>query len=272
MSNKSGLTTWLSSDRTFRVVLVSFLLIFVIIIIFLLASMATFTNWSTFWSSIVSRETLFAIRLSVITATIATILGMLIAVPVAYAISQFKFPGKDVVDSLLDLPIILSPVAVGTALLIFFSTPVGGFINNNILRFTFSVPGIVMAQVAVVTALAIRLLKSTFDGIDPRYEQVARTLGCTKSRAFYKISLPLARNGLIAAAILTWARAIGEFGAAVMLAGATPMKTETLPIAIYLAMSTANVGQAIAIIFILIIIALLALFLMRKLTHRGYPL
>jgi molybdate transport system permease protein len=76
----------------------------------------------------------------------------------------------------------------------------------------------------------------------------------------------------MAAAILTWARAVGEFGAAVMLAGATPMKTETLPIAIFLAMSTANVGQAISIIFILIIIALAALFLMRKLTHRGYPL
>ena len=271
MKNKSGLRTWLSSDNAFRLWLVSILLVFIIITIFLLASMATFTSWTTFWSSIISHETLFAIRLSVITASIATILGMLIAVPVAYAMSQFKFPGKDIVDSLLDLPIILSPVAVGTALLIFFSTPVGGFINTHILRFTFSVPGIVAAQVAVVTALAIRLLKSTFDGIDPRYEQVARTLGCTKPRSFYKISLPLARNGLIAAAILTWARAVGEFGAAVMLAGATPLKTETLPIAIFLAMSTANVGQAIAIIFILIIIALLALLLMRKLTHRGYP-
>jgi molybdate transport system permease protein len=262
----------LSSDRTFKLVMVSVLAVVVIFFLVLIVSMASFTNWTTFWGSLVSNETLFAIRLSVTTASISTILGMLIAVPVAYAVSQFTFPGKDIVDSLLDLPIILSPVALGAALLIFFNTPVGGFINNNILRFTFSVPGIVAAQVVVVTALAIRLLKSTFDGIDPRYEQVARTLGCNKPKAFYKITLPLARNGLIAAAILTWARAVGEFGAAVMLAGATPMKTETLPIAIYLAMSTADVGQAIAIIFILIIIALAALLLMRKLTHRSYPI
>jgi len=272
MSKRLSLGKGFSSDRAFKLVMGSILAFVVIFFLVLVVSMASFTHWSTFWSSVVSGETLFAIRLSVITASVSTILGMLIAVPVAYAVSQFTFPGKDIVDSLLDVPIILSPVALGAALLIFFSTPVGGFINHNILRFTFSVPGIVAAQVAVVTALAIRLLKSTFDSIDPRYEQVARTLGCNKPKAFYKITLPLARNGLIAAAILTWARAVGEFGAAVMLAGATPMKTETLPIAIYLAMSTADVDQAIAIIFILIIIALAALLLMRKLTHRSYPI
>ena len=238
----------------------------------LVGSMASFTNWGTFWSSLISDETLFAIRLSVITASISAILGMFIAIPVAYAVSHLRFPGKDIVDSLLDLPIILSPVALGAALLIFFTTPVGSFINNDILRFTFSVPGIVAAQVAVVTALGIRLLKSTFDNIDPRYEQVARTLGCSKPKAFFKITLPMARNGLISAAILIWARAVGEFGAAVMLAGATPMKTETLPISIYLAMSSADVDRAIAIIFILIIIALAAVLTMRRLTHRSYPL
>jgi molybdate transport system permease protein len=262
----------LSSDRAFKLVMGCVLAVIVIFFFILLVSMASFTNWHTFWLSVISGETLFAIRLSVITASISTLIGMLIAVPVAYAVSQYTFPGKDIIDSLLDVPIILSPIAVGAALLIFFGTPVGSFINNNLLRFTFSVPGIVIAQVSIVTALAIRLLKSTFDSIDPRYEQVARTLGCNKPKAFYKITLPLAQNGLIAAGILTWARAVGEFGAAVMLAGATPLKTETLPIAIYLAMSTADVDRAIAIIFILIIIALVALFLMRKLTHKSYPI
>ncbi len=262
----------LPSDKAFRLVMVGILGTVVVFFLVLVVSMASFTHWGTFWASLTSGETLFAIRLSVVTASISTAIGMLVAVPVAYAVSQFSFPGKDIVDSLLDLPIILSPVALGAALLVFFSTPVGGFVNNNILRFTFSVPGIVAAQVTVVTALAVRLLKSTFDAIDPRYEQVARTLGCNKPKAFFKITLPLARSGLIAAAILTWARAVGEFGAAVMLAGATPMKTETLPISIYLAMSTADVDRAIAIIFILIIIALIALLLMRRLTHRSYPL
>ncbi len=264
--------TRFSSDRAFRFVLIGILAAVIIFFLVLVASMAGFTNWGTFWSSLISSETLFAIRLSVVTASVSAIIGMLIAVPVAYAVSQFVFPGKNIVDSLLDLPIILSPVALGAALLIFFNTPVGGFINNNILRFTFSVPGIVAAQVIVVTALAIRLLKSTFDSIDPRYEQVARTLGCSKPKAFFKITLPMARNGLISAVILTWARAVGEFGAAVMLAGATPMKTETLPISIYLAMSSADINRAIATILILILIALVAVLTMRGLTHRSYPL
>jgi molybdate transport system permease protein len=132
------------------------------------------------------------------------------------------------------------------------------------------VPGIIIAQFVVVSALAIRLLKSTFDSIDPRYEQVGRTLGCGKPGAFMKVTLPLAKNGLIAACILTWARAVGEFGATVTLAGATPMKTETLPIAIFLSLASADVEKAIAIIFVLIIIAVIALLFMRKITGRSY--
>jgi len=187
-------------------------------------------------------------------------------------VSQFRFPGKDIIDSLLDLPIVLSPVALGAILLIFFNTPVGGFIDKHIIRFSFAVPGIVLAQVSVITALAIRLLKATFDSINPRYEHVARTLGCSKFKAFISIILPLSRNGLIAAAILTWARAVGEFGATMMLAGATFMKTETMPIAIMLSLGSADVNKAIALIFILIIIAMLALISMRKIMHWSYHL
>src|SRR4030042_176999 len=90
-----------------------------------------------------------------------------------------------------------SPVALGAALLVFFNTPLGSAIDDNILKFVFSVPGIVLAQITVISALAIRLLKSTFDNIDPRYEQVARTLGCSKPEAFYRVTLPMARDGLI---------------------------------------------------------------------------
>jgi molybdate transport system permease protein len=122
----------------------------------------------------------------------------------------------------------------------------------------------------VVCALAIRLLKSSFDSIDQRYEQVSRTLGCSKFEAFFRVTLPLAKNGLIAAAVLTWARAMGEFGATVTLAGATPMKTETLPVAIFLSMANADIGKAIAVIFILVVIAGVALLLLRKITGRRH--
>ena len=138
------------------------------------------------------------------------------------------------------------------------------------IKFVFAVPGIVLAQITVISALAIRLLKSTFDSIDPRYEQVGRTLGYSKPEVFFKITLPLARDGLIAAGILTWARAIGEFGATVTLAGATPMKTETLPVAIFLSLASADIEKAIAVIFVLVIIAVVALVAMRKIIGKRY--
>jgi molybdate transport system permease protein len=134
------------------------------------------------------------------------------------------------------------------------------------------VPGIILAQFTVTSALAIRLLKSTFDGIDIRYEQVGRTLGCNKPQAFFRIIVPLARDGLIAGGILTWARAIGEYGASVTLAGAMAMKTETLPIAISLSLLNADIEKAIAIIFILVIIAVISLLTLRKITKKSYRL
>ena len=111
--------------------------------------------------------------------------------------------------------------------------------------------------------------KTDTDGSEPR-RAGHRTLGCSKPEAFLKVTLPLARNGVIAAGILTWARAVGEFGATITLVGATAMKTETLPIAIFLSLASADVEKAIAVVFILVIIAVAALFTVRKLTGRKY--
>jgi len=259
-------------ERAFRGATISALVLLGLFFTGIVISMLAYTEWDTFLAALISEEILFAIRLSVITATISAIISILIAIPVAYAISRASFPGKDIVDSLLDLPIVISPVALGAALLVFFNTPLGAAIDDNVIKFVFSVPGIVLAQITVISALAIRLLKSTFDSIDPRYEQVARTLGCSKPEAFFRVSLPLARDGLIAATILTWARAVGEFGATVTLAGATAMKTETLPTAIFLSLATADVGKAIAVIFVLVIIAVAALLVIRKIIGRRYQL
>jgi molybdate transport system permease protein len=257
-------------DRAFRAATLSALVLLTLFFIAIIVSLLTYTDWKTIGSSFLSPDTLFAIKLSLATASITTILAIAIAIPVAYAISQNEFFGKNLVDSLLDLPIVVSPIAIGAALLVFFNTPLGSTINNNVLRFVFSVPGIVLAQFTIVSALAIRLLKSTFDNIDVRYEQVARTLGCSKTEAFFRVVIPLARNGLIASGILTWARAVGEFGATVTLAGATAMRTETLPISIFLNLSSANIEQAVALIVILVIISLAALLLVRLITGRRY--
>ena len=261
-----------AGDRVFRGATISALAVLTIFFVGIIVSLLTYTNWGDFLSAIKSQEILFAVGLSLTTATISTIISIVIAIPVAYAISKNDFWGKSFIDSLLDLPIVVSPIAIGAALLVFFSTSLGSAINDHIIAFVFTVSGIVLAQFTVVVALAVRLLKSTFDGIDIRYEQVGRTLGCSKPEAFFRIIVPLAKNGIIAACILTWARAVGEFGASVTLAGAMAMKTETLPIAISLNLASADIEKAIAIIFILIIIAIIALLAIRKITGKKFAL
>ena len=262
----------LKGERVFKATTMGALVLLMVFFVGIVVSMLSYTDWNTFLSALLSPEILFAIRLSLATATVATIISMLIAIPVAYTISQRQFPGKDIVDSMLDLPIVISPIALGAILLVFFNTPIGAGVNDHALRFVFAVPGIILAQIVVISALAIRLLKSTFDSIDPRYEQVGRTLGYSKPEVFVKVTLPLAKDGLIASGILTWARAVGEFGATVTLAGATAMKTETLPIAIFLSLASADIEKAIAVIFVLIIIALVALVAMSKIIGRRYPI
>jgi molybdate transport system permease protein len=260
-----------SGERVFRGATTSALVLLTIFFVGIIVSLLTYTNLKTFWSALLSEEIIFAIKLSLLTATAATIISVIIAVPAAYAISRAQFWGKDIVDSMLDLPIVISPIALGAALLVFFNTPIGDAINDRV-QFVFAVPGIILAQITVVSALAIRLLKSTFDSIDPRYEQVGRTLGCSKLEAFFRVILPLSKDGLVASSILTWARATGEFGATVTLVGATTMKTETLPIAIFLSLASADVEKAVAVIFILVIIAIVALLVIRKLIGRRYTI
>jgi molybdate transport system permease protein len=241
-------------------------------LILLIYSLTTIVDWEILLETVRSKEILYSIRLTLITATLSTFFAVIFAIPASYAVSRMQFFGKSIVDTILDLPIVLSPIALGAALLIFFNTPLGSGVESRSIRFVFEVPGIVLAQFVVVTALAVRLMKTTYDGISPRYETVARTLGCNRWQAFFKITLPLAKNGLISSAILAWARAVGEFGATVTLAGATRMKTETLPVAIYLSLSSADVERAVAVILVLITISLVTLVFLRKVGERNFPL
>ena len=149
-------------------------------------------------------------------------------------------------------------------LLIFFNTPLGKQFDKLFGPFVFEVKGIILAQFFVVVGLSIRLLRSTFDGIDMEYENLARTLGYGKIRVFLRVLLPMASKGIISAFLLIWGRSIGEFGATVTLAGATTMKTETIPVAIYLSFESADITSALIYITILVTMSLAILFLMRS--------
>ncbi|NOZ22512.1 MAG: ABC transporter permease [Planctomycetes bacterium] len=218
------------------------------------------TEASSYTTVFSSPRALAAIRLSLLCATVSACLGLLFAVPVAHLLARREFPGKIVIDTLLDVPIVLSPVALGTALLLTLNSTCGKVIGDY---FTFAVPGIVLAQFTVVVALGIRTLKAVFEEIPPRYEQVARFLGHDYWGSFFRVTLPMARSGIIASFVLMWARAIGEFGATITLAGAVSGKTETIPSAIYLGLAEVNLQETLVYVLLLVFVALTALMLAR---------
>jgi molybdate transport system permease protein len=235
----------------------------------LILSLFYFVGGKGFWEALSHPNTLFSIRLSLIAATIATFFAVLIGLPSAYALSRFKFVGKGILDTFLEIPMIISPIALGAAFLVFFNTPLGELIQTKGIFFVFEVPGIILAQFATIAGLTTRLMKASLDEISPRYEAVARSLGSSAWQTFYRVTLPLSFRGLLASVILSWAKAFGEFGATVTLAGAMPGKTETMPIAIFTALASANINKAIVLILILVVFGLLILYSVR-LTGKRY--
>jgi molybdate transport system permease protein len=235
----------------------------------LVLSLAWFFSGSALRDTLLSERTLFSVRLSLMTATLAASLALALAIPAAYALSRYRFPGRELADTVLEFPIIVSPAALGAMLLIFFNNPLGEWIQENAVRFVFSFAGIVLAQFVTVLGVAVRLLKASFDEVPVELETVARALGAKPRYAFATVTLPLARRGLIAAFILAWAKALGEFGATIMVAGTMAMRTETLPIAIYLRLASADIEGTVAMILLLVAIGLTALYATRKMLGKA---
>jgi molybdate transport system permease protein len=252
-------------ESNFKIITILVSLILSIFIIALLIGIVSHTTPKALMESLLSPEIRFAIRLSIVTSVITTILCIIVSIPSSYALARYNFWGKNLINTILDMPLALPPLVAGVGLLILFgTTSFGKGLSNIGIKFVFTPQGIVLAQFFVNMPFMFRVLRSTFQGINPRYEYVAKTLGCSDAGAFWRVTLPMARNGLIAGAIITWCRGIGEFGAALMIAGATRMQTETLPISLYLNMSCGELPLAIAAATILIIISVVSLFIFEK--------
>lgn len=245
---------------------------FVVFILYigLILSLLYFWDGALFLKTLCSERTLFSIKISILTATTVTILSLAFAVPSAYALSRLDFVGKHLIDTLLELPMVVSPAALGAMLLIFFNNPVGVWIQNSSMQFVFTISGIILAQFVTTVGIATRLVKAAMDEIPYRYEDVARSLGASPLEAFFTITLPLSKNGILAASALTWAKAIGEFGATITIGGSMAMKTETLPVAIFMRLSNADIEGTVALIFVLTGIGLSMLSGVRLLTKLGH--
>ncbi|MCG8653841.1 MAG: ABC transporter permease, partial [Pirellulales bacterium] len=191
---------------------------FVLLIVLLLAADFAYTSLDEFTSALRKPEIQAAFRLTLLSCTIAAILSIWVATPLGYLLSRYRFPGRWIIDTLVDIPIVLPPLVLGLSLLILFHLKIGDWNLDRWLsdtvgfQVTFRWPAVVLAQFSVSCAFAIRTMRVTFDQMDPRAEDVARTLGCTRGQAFMTIAIPQAWRGMIAAITIAWARALGEFG------------------------------------------------------------
>lgn len=213
-----------------------------------------------------------AVRNTLIWAGLSTALVMVPGILLAYALSRHEFIGKKTISSLTSLPLVLPPTAAGFLLLGLFAYngPLGKKTIGFDLDILLNWKGVVLACAFMSIPLVIRTARVSFDAVDPRYEAMARTLGMSPLRVFFFVTVPLAGRGLVAAMILGFTRAMGEFGASVVLAGNIPGRTQTLASAIYSAQQSGNNSQANLLLAVALFIGFAAVFSTEWLTrNRG---
>ncbi len=209
-----------------------------------------------------------ALRLSLVTASIALLIVVTVGTPVAYWLAHYDFRGKNVIDTLIDLPLVLPPAAAGLALLLLFGAQgIGAWLEPFDLRISFTTLAVVMAQVFVASPFYVKQARAGFEAVPRDLRLASATLGAGPGRTFLRVTVPLASHALVAGAVMTWARALGEFGATLLFAGAFPGRTETMPIAIY-TMSTTNLPAGIALASTLVIVSFAVLILAREIAGR----
>jgi molybdate transport system permease protein len=206
--------------------------------------------------------------LTLASCTISALLSLAVAIPLGYLLSRGRFPGRRLFDAVLDIPIVLPPLVVGLSLLILFMTPLGRALEDW-CRFTGTIAGVVLAQFVVGCAFAVRIMRSTFDHLPERPEEVALTLGCTRGQAVLLVTLPAARRGAVTALSIAWARCLGEFGPIMVFAGATPFRTEVLPSTVFIQASVGELESAVAVSLLMIAMALVVLVVMRTWGDAG---
>ena len=225
-------------------------------------------------SNVTSGLVLKALRLSAITSTIALALAVLFGTPLAYLLARRSFPGKAVVDVLIDLPLVLPPTVAGVALLVAFGRRgvFGSHIGGLGIDLAFTTTAVVLAQLFVAAPFYIRTVKAGFESVSTEFEGVAATLGVSPLQVFRRVNLPLAWPSLVAGAILCWARALSELGATLVFAGNFSGRTQTMPLAIIGVFDAGkSVDVAIALAVILVIVAAALLFLLRLATRSTGP-
>jgi molybdate transport system permease protein len=229
-----------------------------------LVALASRVQWDSFWSLITSESSREALMLSLRTSGAATLLCVVLGVPMALVLARTSFRGQGLIRSLVLLPLVLPPVVGGIALLYTFGRQ--GLLGETIdvlgLQIAFSTTAVVIAQTFVSLPFLVVSLEGTLRTAGQRYETVAATLGARPTTVLRRVTLPLVLPGLAAGAVLSFARALGEFGATITFAGSLEGVTRTLPLEIYLQRET-DPDAAVALSLVLVVVAVLVIGLVR---------
>jgi molybdate transport system permease protein len=227
------------------------------------------TTPELFFSSLSTPEVINALFLSLFTSVISLGIVILVGTPFAYVHCRNEYPGKVIVDTLIDLPLVLPPAVAGVGLLMLWGRVglLGKYLSMFGISIAFTTLAVIMAQIFVASPFYVRQAKSLFEQLDPAYEQTARTLGASPIRIFTLITLPLTASGLVSGAVMTFGRALGEFGATIMFAGNLPGVTQTMPLAVYVGME-GNLAVGLTISILLVIISFAIMIAVRLLTRK----
>ncbi|WP_438872871.1 ABC transporter permease [Paractinoplanes hotanensis] len=222
-----------------------------------LAGLLIRAPWSTLPERLTEPGILAALRLSLLTASLATVVCLILGVPLAWVLARAEFPGRRLVRALVTVPLVLPPVVGGVALLLVFGRRglLGGWLDQTFgVSLPFTTAGVVVAEAFVAMPFLVIAVEGALRGADARYEEAAATLGATRWTAFRRVTLPLIAPGVAAGAVLCWARALGEFGATITFAGNFPGRTQTMPLAVYLALEQ-DVDAAIVLSLVLLAVS-----------------
>ena len=228
-----------------------------------LGAMLLRAPWTSLPRILEEGSVLEALRLSLLCASAATAVSLLVGVPLAWVLARAEFRGLPLLRALVTLPLVLPPVVGGVALLLAFGRlgVVGRYLD---LWFGFTLPfttlGVIVAEAFVAMPFLVVTVEGAFRSLDRGYEEAAVTLGASRFTTFRRVTLPLVGPSLVAGSVLCWARALGEFGATITFAGNFPGRTQTMPLAVYLAMETdPDAALALSLVLLLVSVAVLAL-------------
>ena len=236
-----------------------------------LAALYSHLSPGRFVAMVASPPALAALRISLITTTASLALTVLFGTPLAYLLARARFPGRTLADALVDLPIVVPPAVAGLALLFVFGST--GFAAPALaalhVRLAFTTAAVVMAQLFVGSPFYVRSARAGFVAVERVYEDAAATLGSGPLQTFARVTVPLALPALAGGAVLAWARALGEFGATIMFAGNLAGVTQTMPLAVYLGLSSGDLDLAAALAVVLVSVALVVVAAAQFLERRA---